>query len=213
MSIKDPGFYQVFHGLLLHLQNQPTLWGSKWKTNRSKLSYEKVILFKAIEPTCPTIHFLNFVLYKHIFFKAKKFYPLALSVLFWVRTEFKGVDPLMLSLLSLWLNRRSSQELIRHSDFSGVGEAPNPALTSSGGIFQALSCRAWSWLSMTGQPAASAGECSILLPLLRNSPGSSSPVNPGFPEEAGFLLKLRGSSPSFSSTTLAQRTRPIKLQV
>lgn len=41
-----------------------------------------VILFKAIEPTCPTIHFLNFVLYKHIFL-SQKIYPLALSVLFW----------------------------------------------------------------------------------------------------------------------------------
>lgn len=27
MSIKDSGFHQVFHGLLLHLQNQPNLCG------------------------------------------------------------------------------------------------------------------------------------------------------------------------------------------
>lgn len=35
-------------------------WGSNGKTNRSKLSFEKVVLFKAITPIHPTIYFLNF---------------------------------------------------------------------------------------------------------------------------------------------------------
>lgn len=109
-------------------------WGSNGKTNGSKLSFEKVVLFKAITPIHPTIYFLNFCALQKCL---KKFFFIVLPWAFCfgrLESELSSKEQILsqLSLFSLRLNSRSSQELVRHSGFSGVGEAPNPALTSLG---------------------------------------------------------------------------------